>query len=145
MTVLLTQSTRGLPARCHSSSWNSFSSSLFENWKEQKRTWPGTSSSVLSRLPQWQLLLPQEALGNLEGSVCRSAHTWAPIWSQLARGRALSSQISCQVKTLGSDATDSTVHYPSGNLELKITFPWMVGSSRDGVILTTAVTSCSGP
>lgn len=88
---------------------------------------------------------PSGGAGGLEGSVSRDAHTWAPVWSQLAGGRALSAQISCQAKTLGGDATDLTVHYPSGNLELKITFPWVVGSSRDGVILTTAVTSCSEP
>lgn len=35
------------------------------------------------------------------------------------------------------------MQYPLGNLKLKITFSWVVGSSRDGVILTTAVTSCS--
>lgn len=60
--------------------------------------------------------------------------------------RESSPHIACQAKTVGEDATDLTMQHPLGNLEFKITFACEVGGSRDdGVILTTAVTSCSEP
>lgn len=56
-----------------------------------------------------------------------------------------SSQIFCQAKIVGYDATDLTMQHPLGNLELELAFSCVVGESRDRVVLTTADTSCSEP